>query len=68
MSNWTQANIGSLDRALRALIGIAVLALAFTGPRTAWGYLGFIPLVTAAVGFGPLYAVLGLDTRGRRVR
>ena len=68
MSNWTHANTGSLDRALRALIGIAVLALAFTGPRSAWGYLGFIPLVTAAVGFCPLYAVLGLDTRGRRVR
>lgn len=68
MSNWTHANTGSLDRALRALIGIAALALVFTGPRTAWGYLGFIPLVTAAVGFCPLYAMLGLSTLGRRVR
>ena len=68
MSNWTHANVGSLDRGLRALIGFAGLMLAFTGPHSAWGYLGFIPLVTAAVGFCPLYAMLGLDTRGRRVR
>lgn len=68
MSNWTHSNTGSLDRALRALIGIAVLSLAFTGPRTAWGYLGLIPLMTALAGFCPLYAMLGLDTRGRRVR
>jgi hypothetical protein len=68
MSNWTHANIGSLDRALRALIGIAALALVVTGPRTAWGYLGLIPLVTAAFSFCPLYAMLGLETRNRRVR
>ena len=68
MSNRTHANVGSLDRVLRALIGVAALALVFTGPRTAWGYLGFIPLVTAAVGFCPLYALLGLSTLGRRVR
>lgn len=55
-------NVGSVDRGLRALLGLAVLALAFTGPRTPWGYIGLLPLLTAAVGFCPLYAVLGIST------
>jgi hypothetical protein len=68
MSHWKHPNIGGADRLLRALLGLAGIALVVTGPHTAWGYLGFIPLITAAVGFCPLYALLGLDTRGRRVR
>lgn len=65
MSPSNRLNIGTVDRALRVLIGIAALAMVFTGPRTAWGFLGLIPLMTAAVGFCPLYAVLGLSTRSR---
>ena len=62
MSLKTFFNVGSVDRALRALLGLAVLALAFTGPRTPWGYIGLLPLLTAAVGFCPLYAVAGIST------
>lgn len=58
-------NVGPTDRALRAVLGLAVLALAFVGPRTPWGYLGLIPLLTAVVGFCPLYALLGISTRAR---
>ncbi len=59
-------NEGTLDRALRVIVGIAVLALAFVGPKTAWGYLGLIPLLTGLVGMCPLYAVLGMNTCGVR--
>lgn len=61
-----QPNVGSPDRAVRVLLGIAILSLAFTGPRTPWGYLGLLPLLTAAVNFCPLYAVLGMSTRRRK--
>ena len=63
MSNLNRSNIGPVDRVLRVLIGVAAIALVFVGPKTPWGYLGFIPLLTAAVGYCPLYALLGFSTR-----
>lgn len=50
------------DRIVRVVIGLAVLSLAFVGPQTAWGYLGFVPLLTGLVGFCPLYRALGVAT------
>lgn len=55
-------NEGAIDRILRVLVGLAVLSLAFVGPKTPWAYLGLVPLLTGAVGYCPLYTVLGLNT------
>ena len=57
-----QANVGSLDRALRVIVGLALLSLVFVGPQTLWGLVGIVPLLTAAVGFCPAYTLLGLNT------
>ena len=54
-------NVGGVDRALRVIAGLVLLYLAVTG-RTAWGWLGLVPLLTALVGFCPLYRLLGLNT------
>ena len=62
MSTLLPKNVGTVDRAFRAILGIALLAIAFTGPQTAWGYLGFIPLFTAAFGTCPLYTLFGFST------
>lgn len=59
-------NEGAIDRILRVVVGIAVLSLAFVGPRTPWAYLGVIPLLTGIIGFCPLYAILGVNTCGIR--
>lgn len=59
------ANESMADRAIRVVIGIALLAVAFVGPQTPWGYIGIIPLVTGLVGFCPLYRLVGLSTRGK---
>jgi len=56
-------NEGTLDRVLRMIGGVVILALVFVGPKTPWGYLGLIPLITGIVGFCPLYALVGLSTR-----
>ncbi len=56
-------NEANWDRVLRVVLGLGVLSLAFTGPRTPWGFLGFIPLLTGAVGYCPAYALLGVKTR-----
>lgn len=55
-------NEGTLDRVIRFFLGIGILSLAFVGPRSAWGYIGVIPLVTGAVGFCPLYRMMGVST------
>ena len=55
-------NVGWIDRALRITVGVILLALVFAGPRTLWGLLGIVPLVTALVGFCPLYRLLGIRT------
>jgi hypothetical protein len=56
-------NEGTLDRAVRVVLGLALLALVFVGPHTWMGLFGLIPLVTGLVGFCPLYRLLGLRTR-----
>ena len=66
MSNWNRSNLGRADRAIRALLGAVALTLVIAGPRTPWGYLGGVLLATAAVGFCPIYAALGLSSRPRR--
>jgi hypothetical protein len=55
-------NLGPLDRAVRVVLGLGLLAIAFYGPRTPWGWLGLVPLVTALLGSCPLYTLLGIDT------
>ena len=55
-------NVGSIDRVLRAVLGVVLVALAVTGTIGPWGWIGLVPLATAALGFCPLYAMLGLST------
>lgn len=55
-------NEGTIDRALRVVIGIVLLALVFVGPKTPFGWLGIIPLATGLIGSCPLYTLLGLST------
>jgi hypothetical protein len=57
--------LGIVDRVLRLVVAFALLALVFTGPRTAWGWVGIVPLLTAVVGYCPAYRVLGLQARQR---
>ena len=55
-------NEGTIDRALRIIVGLGLIALVFVGPQTAWGWVGLVPLVTGFVGFCPAYMLLGLNT------
>jgi Protein of unknown function (DUF2892) len=55
-------NVGDADRAIRIMLGLALISLAFVGPRTIWGLVGVIPLATAFIRICPFYALLGLST------
>ena len=57
-----KSNVGGIDRILRIVVGLALIALAATGTIGVWGWIGIVPLATAAMGFCPLYTVLGFST------
>lgn len=62
MKNLLATNEGTMDRMIRVIIGVAVLSLTVVGPRTAWGLLGIIPILTGLLGTCPLYSLLGINT------
>lgn len=55
-------NVGTVDRVIRGLVGLLLIAMVFVGPQTAWGWIGVIPLVTAIVGICPAYSIFGIRT------
>jgi uncharacterized membrane protein YfcA len=57
-----KSNVGTIDRILRVILGIALIAMTLTGTIGIWGWIGVVPLLTAALGSCPLYTVLGLNT------
>jgi hypothetical protein len=61
------ANIGTIDRILRVIAGIALMAFAagYIFPATGWnwlGWIGVVPVVTALFGTCPAYTLLGTST------
>ena len=55
-------NVGSTDRILRIIAGLALIALAATGTVGVWGYIGIVPLLTGIFKFCPAYTLLGMST------
>lgn len=59
-----KANVGTVDKAVRIVVGIGLLSLLYFVDSAArwWGLIGLVPLLTAIFGYCPLYPVLGLST------
>jgi hypothetical protein len=55
-------NIGAVDRVLRIIVGVVLIALVFVGPQTPWGWIGVVPLVTALFGWCPAYTIFGINS------
>ena len=55
-------NVGGVDRILRIVIGLVLIALAATGTVGWWGWLGVVPLATGLFRFCPAYGLLGMNT------
>ena len=60
------SNINSLDRILRLVVGAVLLSLVFIGPKTLWGYIGAVLMLTAFINFCPLYAMVGFSTKSKK--
>ncbi|MDR1995268.1 DUF2892 domain-containing protein [Azonexus sp.] len=56
-----KSNVGGIDKILRIVMGIALIAWALMGGPI-WAWIGVIPLATGLMGWCPLYPILGLST------
>lgn len=61
-----KTNVGGIDRVLRIIVGIVLIALVFVGPKTPLGWVGLVPLLTGLLRTCPLYSLVGLNTCPRR--
>lgn len=58
------ANVGNIDRIIRILAGLALIAWAafFGGP--VWAWIGVLPLATGIFRVCPAYSLIGVNTCG----
>ncbi len=55
-------NVGGIDRILRIIVGVALIALTAAGIIGVWGWIGVVPLLTGIFKFCPAYTLLGMST------
>jgi hypothetical protein len=54
-------NVGNLDRAIRIVVGVALILYASTG-GSAWAYVGIVPLLTGLFRYCPAYSLFKCKT------
>jgi hypothetical protein len=59
-----EQNIGGVDKALRIVVGLALLSLLFIleGNARWWGLIGIGPILTVVLGWCPTYTLIGVST------
>ncbi len=57
-----KTNEGNIDRTLRIVVGLVLIALTLTGTIGLWGWIGVVPVITGAIGWCPAYTLLGIST------
>lgn len=62
MQRFLPRNEGTLDRALRVALGVGLVSLVFVGPKSPWGWIGLLPIVTGLLGSCPAYTLFGIST------
>jgi hypothetical protein len=55
-------NVGTIDRVVRILVGLALIGLAAAGTIGPWGYVGIVPLLTGFMRVCPAYSLFGINT------
>jgi hypothetical protein len=57
-----KANVGTIDRALRIVFGLALIGATLMGAIGPWGWLGVVAVATGVFRFCPAYLPFGLNT------
>ena len=55
-------NVGGIDKMLRTVAGLGLIAWAAVGDGPAWAWIGVMPLATGLLGTCPAYPLLGFNT------
>ncbi len=55
-------NIHNIERVIRVVLGLIILSLIFVGPKSLWGLVGILPILTGLIGWCPPYQLLGIST------
>ena len=55
-------NIGTTDRIIRIVVGLALIGASLLGTIGAWGWIGLVPIATGVFRFCPAYLPFGLST------
>jgi hypothetical protein len=58
-----KTNVGSIDRTLRIIVGVAIIATGFF-LNSWWGLIGIVPILTGLIRVCPAYYPLGINTCG----
>lgn len=56
-----KTNVGGIDKILRIVVGIALVAWALLGGPV-WAWIGVLPIITGVMGWCPAYTLIGLNT------
>jgi hypothetical protein len=57
-----KANVGGVDRVIRIVAGLSLIAWALVGGGPIWAWIGVVPLVTGLINFCPAWSLLGINT------
>lgn len=57
-----KANVGTTDRLIRIIAGVALIAGAAIGYIGLWGYIGIVPILTGTLRICPAYLPFGIST------
>jgi hypothetical protein len=57
-----KVNVGGIDKILRIVVGLALIAWVLLAGGPLWAWIGVIPLATGLFNFCPAYAMLGIKT------
>jgi hypothetical protein len=55
MKNFLVVTEHPIERVIRVVLGLGIISLVFIGPKTPWGWLGVLPVLTGLTGLCPLY-------------
>lgn len=57
-----KANVGGVDRVIRIVAGLALIAWALLGNGPVWAWIGVVPLATGLMNYCPAYSLFGMST------
>ncbi|MBM3350739.1 MAG: DUF2892 domain-containing protein [Betaproteobacteria bacterium] len=57
-----KANVGGIDKILRVVVGVALIAWVAAAGGPMWAWIGVVPLATGLMSFCGLYSILGINT------